>query len=209
MRVAREKDCQHEKTINTFIRKYFWEKIFEKVDEVTDTARQLAGIDYIIDDQNVDVKAQSSVSYINNPRDTFILELSFLNGVCEESIGWFINPNSHTDIYAFVWISSATVGTDGRIHNVQDIHQIEIMLVDKHKLKEAVNKIYSDQELLEISLQMRLTGEHRKDGRVNGIHFSHSPTLFEKPTNIVARKWFLKQFATMHCKVTQDSIIHI
>jgi hypothetical protein len=182
--------------------------VFNNVEIVNDRARQIKGIDLIADGKKIDVKAQSSTKYINNPTKTYILELSFLGDDGAEIPGWFINNQILTDVYAFLWIPKAEA-IGGRIPEVSCIHEVELMLVDKHKLKAFINETYDDKALMEIGCWMREKGERRLSSSIDGIHFSHTPTLWEKPSNIVGQKEFYKQFAIRHCIVTPKEIIDI
>lgn len=208
MREQRVLDINQEKIVNTFVIKYFFNKVFTQVEEIKDKKRQCDGIDVIVDNVNVDIKAQSSKNYINNPRPTFILELSCLNRQKEEMLGWFINPEVKTDLYAFVWIPKAFVH-NGVIPSIDSIEEIEIMLVDKHKLKSYINAFYTDDSLLELSTYMRSRCEPRLSSKVPNTHFTHSSSLWELPTNLVVKKEVLKQFAIKHCSVTRTTIVDI
>ncbi len=88
----RKNDDGQEKIINQFVLKYFFNKVFNEVEYADDYQRQVAGIDVIADGQLIDIKAQSSKDYLNHPRNTFILELYFINKAEQESFGWFIDP---------------------------------------------------------------------------------------------------------------------
>lgn len=208
MRIEKRNDMKQEKVVTEFVYRYFFRKVFKNVEVCNDWERQQRGIDIIADGIRTDLKAQSSPRYINNPTKTFILELSFLNSLREEYIGWFLDSKMQTDAYAFIWIPNADC-IGGRIPGIALIKEVEIMLVDKHKMKEYINSEYSDESLLEISKYMRQHGERRLSSKLNGLHFSHTPTLFEQPSNIVAQKEFLKQFAIKHCMVTPTTITDI
>lgn len=208
MTEQKRSDMRQERIVNEFATKYFFNKVFTKVETVQDRERQSKGIDLIADGIRIDVKAQSSPRYINNPTKTFILELSFLNSNLEEMQGWFIDKSLLTDMYAFIWIPKADA-IGGRMPGIDFIKEMEIMLIDKHKVKHYINQIYPDATLMEMSQYMRQKGERRLSSSVDGIHFSHTPTLFEKPSNIVAQKEFLKQFAIKHCMVTSKTITDI
>lgn len=201
----RENDHQQEIVINQFLLKYFFNKVFHKVEVINDFERQVQGIDLIADGHIIDIKAQSSSTYLNNPRPTFILELSFLSRKKEETIGWFLNPSVKTTVYAFVWIPK-TKCIDGAIPDPESIEEVEILLVDKIKVKETINQWRTDDELLGVSRWLRVKGVTRRECTLDGVHLSYSPGLFEKPSNLVAQKWFLKNFSLGHYIVTKTSI---
>lgn len=205
MESFRSRDHCQEKVINAFLDTYFFRKKFNYVHWITDSESQYKGIDVIADGFYIDIKAQSSPRYINNPRGTFILELSFLDKNNNPLPGWFINNRCATTMYSFVWINSAKV-TDGVIKNPYDIEEVEVLLVDKIKLKEYINKWRSDDDLWMVSNRMRSIGMSRRECTLDGVHLSHTMNLVEKPTNLVVQKWLLEHFKNGHYIVTKTSI---
>jgi hypothetical protein len=204
----REIDHQQEKVVDKFLHKFFYSKVFSNVEFVDDVSLQVAGVDVIADGKLIDNKSQSSPRYVNNPTNTFILELSFLNKYEKESVGWFIKEDSKTTHYLFVWINRADVDSNGRILP-NGIHEVEVMLVDRNQLRESVANYYTDEELMRIANGMRCSGHKWSPCSIPDCKFSHTPTLAEKPTNIVARKSFLETCSVMHCVVGEYGIVHI
>lgn len=201
----RTNDQQQERILHQFLLKYFFNKVYNKVESIYDAETQISGIDVIADGQLIDTKAQLSENYLNNPTNTFILELSFLSKNLKEIVGWFLNPNSKTTVYAFVWIPKTRV-VMGMIPNPEAIEEVEILLVDKTKLKDRINKWRSDDDLLGVARWMRQTITRKKECTLDGVKLVQSAHLFEQPTNIVAQKWFLKQFSLGHYIVTKTNI---
>jgi hypothetical protein len=79
--------------------------------------------------------------------------------------------------------------------------------VDKKTLKQKINQWRTDDELLGVSRWMRQTATRSKECTLDGIKkLSHTPELFEKPSNLVVQKWFLQQFSLGHYIVTKTSI---
>ena len=204
----RKVDHQQERIVDKFLHKFFYSKLFKSVETVTDFSRQVAGVDVIADGMYIDNKAQSSPKYVNNPTNTFILELSFLNKYDEESVGWFLSDTSQTTHYLFVWVNNALVDYNRRILP-DGIREVEVLLVDKQKLRDKISKYYSDDRLLTIANEMRETESTWMPCKIPLCKFSHSPTYREKPTNIVAKKDFFIECSTMHCIVSTDNIVHI
>lgn len=202
----RKSDNTQEDFVNSFIEKYFFNKLFgTDYERVYDKKRQCDGIDFIVNDNNADVKAQSSKRYINNPRDTFLLEIISYDRNGNNMTGWFINENLKTDYYIFVWIPTADVDISGKLSSSESIQCAEIMIVDKQNLKSYVNSFVTDSAMVETANMMRNTSIHRINVSKE-IHFTYTDTLFEKPVNLIVSKNILKRFSTLHCMVKKDSI---
>ena len=80
----RKQDTKQEKIINSFLYDNFFTKVNKTSCLIEDKELQIAGVDLQMKNKkdnivNIDIKAQSSSRYINNPRPTFVLELSSLN----------------------------------------------------------------------------------------------------------------------------------
>ncbi len=204
----RRADIGQERIVGKYLKKYFYDRVFDDVEVVFDTERQLSGIDVVADGMLIDNKAQSSPKYVNHPRDTFILELSILNKDGEVIPGWFIDTKSRTTHYLFVWIGNALVDDSNRILP-RGINEVEVMLVSKSEIMEKIISKYPISRLLNIANRMREFEMKHYNANIIGCKFSHSPQLKEKPVNIVTRKDFLKQCATLHCRVTPEGIVHI
>lgn len=206
----RKFDNTQEAYVNMFVEKYFLSRVYKQCERITDVDRQCAGIDYIVDGLNLDLKAQSSKTYLNNPRDTFLLEVSFLSRNGIDTVGWFINPTLVTDAYCFMWIPEADVNENGALSSSESIRKAEIMIVDKHRLKFYVNHFFSDDMMLNLSDSMR--SEDMKYYNVRGcydMHFTYTNFLGEKPVNLIVNKSLLKRFATKYYIVTKDYIKNI
>lgn len=208
MKTNRKFDSSQEKIVNYFAHEYFFKKLDENSSMVEDVDMQVHGSDEVFNGKNVDLKAQSSKRYLNAPADTFILEVSFLDRRGKEHIGWFLNNESITDYYAFIWIPKVKVNDDGVITSPTDIEEMEILMVDKHDIRNFIQSKVSDNELLNIADDMRYYEDRRADlpEQVYGLHISHTPTLFEKPVVLVAKKWLLEKFSVGHYLVTKNSI---
>ena len=213
----RKHDMTQEKIINRFLLEKFFLKINKSSKLIDDRNLQIAGVDLQLDSNkllktlNIDIKAQSSAKYINSPRPTFLLELSSINKYGEDFIGWFLNPKIITDYYAFVWMHEVDTNDPTELFGYPQIKKVEIMLVSREKIKEYVLGLLHKNGYDDVSPivnQMRDT-ETTRIPLVDGIHFSHTPTLYEKPVNLVVHKRILKKFASLHYYVYQDKIVKI
>jgi hypothetical protein len=216
--IERRKDESQEQLINQFLEKYYFNKAYHNVRFVEDPVLQGAGVDFLCDgalfkDVKFDVKAQSSAKYINDPRPTFSLEVTTLNRYGDEEItGWFFHAKSQTQVYTFVWVHEAVVDDKKRIRSVEDIKKLEVMSVNATALQDYVDQLLEDynmDDIYEISQDMRWREKTHLDV-CQGIHYSHSPQLVEKPVNLVVQKALLRKFLYSskygHCFVTPEGI---
>lgn len=210
----RKTDSKQEKLFNQFLFDYFFSKINKTSKLIYDRELQIAGVDLQFNGAktgnllNVDIKAQSSKKYLNAPRPTFLLELSSINRYGEDFVGWFLNPDLITDYYAFMWIPKAKVNADGGINSPDDIEEAEVMLVSKKKIKTYISELLKRKgydDLQSVIDDMRIN-EIERIPLEKGINFSHTPTLYEKPVNIVVHKNILKKFSIAHYIVTKETI---
>ena len=209
----RKQDTKQEKIINSFLYDNFFTKVNKTSCLIEDKELQIAGVDLQMKNKkdnivNIDIKAQSSSRYINNPRPTFVLELSSLNCYQQPTVGWFLNTSLVTDYYSFVWINDAVVDENNRIASPDNINEVEIMTVSRKHLKEYMSKLLGDCDVDDVIEDMRNTGDTKRP-LAKGVSFSHTPSLFEKPVNLVVHKNILKKFAISHCRVTQGGIYRI
>lgn len=139
----------------------------------------------------IDVKAQ--LNYINNPTNTFALELNFknrrgvivdgwgqlvttrytMNGV--NNNGWALQPNTNNSYYLFTWIHECKVSdkksVDGRVFatakqyliDVNQIDKVEVVLVKRERVREWLSSLNLD--IKETCDMMRRTHTHRVDVR--------------------------------------------
>lgn len=199
----RASDEKREQIVNKFLLENFFKKFDPKAELVTDVARQVKGSDVVFKGYNVDVKAQTS--YLNNPTDTFILEVSTLNRYGDPIEGWFIKGDSITDFYVFTWIPDADVDNKG---NLIKVNKAEIIFIKKEALRNFMRIRASDKELLDVADAMRLYGtRHRRLD--NDIHYTMSEQLQEKPVNLVMPKSLLHLLSIKHCIVSENSIENV
>ena len=214
---TRSKDAVSEKEIETFLIRFFYRKLFRRYESVPSKKIQLTGIDVFADGMKIDNKAMSAPQYINNPKKTFILELWVHSEQRQcEYLGWFLNPDLETTHYLFVWIPDASVPPGEYITSSYQINKLEVMLVDKQKLREYISSQYSDEDLLSVCKDMVSTGETIKDMvKLQTPYLRYPPCirfsnqLQEQPCNLVMPKSELKRFAVKHCFVTTKEIIDI
>ena len=209
----RVKDSKQEKIINDFANQYFFSKVCRNSSLNNLRSTQLVGVDVVADGVNYDLKAQASPRYLNNPRDTFIVEISFIDKEGDRVDGWFINEEIITDTYGFIWIPQTKTGADGYIQSVNDIDKIEIMLVDRKNLHDGIVSILGNTSFMDIENELLDREAYDNADRPciyrNGIKFVLSNDLAEAPICAVLKKDFLKKYAKGHYIVTKEKISEI
>lgn len=210
MTTERRCDIVQENLIGTFLHKYLYTRLSDKAELVKDKERQTKGIDEVCLGMLIDNKAQSSPAYIGNPAPTFILELLFKNKLFEETTGWFLDPDLFTTHYAFVWVNSAYVDHRGRIVDLDDIDELEVMIVNKDKLKKAITNDFSVEYLYKTAREMWDNGASKHYfGGVHNYSMTCTHRLDECPVTLVTKKGFLKRFSTHHYLVHKENIISL
>lgn len=214
----RSEDARSEREINEFLNRFFYKKTFRRFESIVDTKRQIAGVDVIADGLMIDNKAMSNPKYINDPRDTYTLEL-LVHSVKHKSeyVGWFLNSELKTTHYLFVWIHEANVPKGEWLTSCKQIRKLEVMLVDKVKLHEYINSCYSDDQLWDMSVELIKKNAERtnltKLKSDSPIKYPpcirYSTDYAERPCNIVMPKSILKKFSSKHCYVTAKEITDI
>lgn len=158
---------------------------FKGVDVVT-----ISGNSYI----STDIKAQTK-HYINNPTNTFCLELSYLKNNIQKK-GWFLDETKVTDYYLFVWITHASPVYKNNIpfiENKSDIKEMHLMYVKREDIKEYLRKMgLTEEKLFKINDYMRKTNTRTLNEGKNGlIKFTKTPrnSFIEEPVNIILTKY--------------------
>lgn len=194
----RASDEKREQIVNRFLLDNFFKRFDKSAQLVFDTQRQTSGVDVIFKGLNVDIKAQTN--YINNPTDTYCLEVSTLNRKGYPITGWFLNDDLVTDYYTFAWVTKADTDDKG---NLLKVNEVEVIFVSKQSLRKFVKLYASCDEMLSTAELMRKTGtRHKQLGGCSGVHYTMSDKLIEKPVVLVIPKSILHSVALKHCIVT-------
>ena len=198
----RHQDNQNEKIINHFLFNAFFNKKYKATEYVNDVERQCQGIDIVADGKNYDIKAQSAKKYINNPTNTYIVELSFINKKDERVNGWFLNDDLKTDYYVFSWVNKAEVSDKGELLNLKEV---EILIVDKAKLKESVFESFNEETIKNIQDKLIEDSKVMAKPAFQTVNhkFVMTTSLPEKPICIVLTKDRLKKYSVGHYFVNE------
>ncbi len=214
----RKLDTEVENEIGKFLDKSLYKSnIFSEIERVSDINRQWKGIDIIISMEgfglnhvNVDEKAQSSKKYIGKPRNTFALELSFINKIGNEQVGWFLDPKKETELYLFVWIEKVNSNINDKHYKLkeEDIDTISFCLVRRDSLLFLLeNESFTIEKLHEKNDEIRrnkISGAYEID-KYEGMFFFYCTTKYvEQPINLVMAKPIIKGQSIIYGTVERD-----
>ncbi len=215
----RKSDTRGEKALGLFLDRYFYPRLceiegFTSTERIYDVENQKAGADLIISNSagatiTIDEKAQ--LHYINDPKPTFALEVSYINETTlDVSDGWFVNNSSKTDCYLLVWIDSARTTLVNRLVE-EDFNEITAVLITKKRIIQYLSRLgYSIEHIKQCAHDLR------DSDATNSLELS--PTVFlyyscdgydEKPINIVIDKKVLSALAYGTYKVTRESCLKL
>jgi len=206
----RESDSRGEKAMGVFLDKYFYSKAQEKrllsyVERIYDKKLQLQGIDVLIDNRNIDEKAQ--LYYINNPVDSFAFEIDYFSEERGHIVdGWFINDSNKTDDYLLLWIEKARTTEINRLV-AEDFENVSVDLISKKHIKAYLDGLgISNAVLKKKALEMRKNKLKRVDFS-DDIHLSYSMKGYaEEPINLVIKKKVLDEISTKQYKISKTDI---
>lgn len=102
-----DSDLSKEGQVTEYLKRNVFDKLFDTWSVVTDTETQKQGVDVrgVYDSEECFVDIKTQIDYVNNPLNTFVLEL-FSETNYNENIGWFLNDDLKTDYYLFVRLNS-------------------------------------------------------------------------------------------------------
>lgn len=191
----RNEDERKTEIVNQFLDKYVYRYIFgfDNINRINDKDKQVKGVDIEFDYNGFhyicDEKASTDEKYIKSYLPTFCLELSMINQIGELNVGWFVNSNLLTNSYCLVWVDKAK---NCNINSIDDIIEAEVIIVRKSKLNEYfTSKGWTTNTLKKKAENIRLNAnknENMGNFKTNGIKFSFSEYLPEKPVNVLLKR---------------------
>lgn len=214
---SRQIDMRGEKALGLFLDEFFYPRLceiegFTRTERVYDADMQKKGCDIYIFNKGgrsikIDEKAQ--LHFINDPRDTFVFEISFLQDDSGEVMnGWFVSDNNITDCYMLSWIDQARTDKINRIV-ADDFEQVTICFITK-------KKVISYLAACGYSLQSikTMADEMRKNGQENKAYISTDAILYysrvgypEQPINILISRSVLCRLSYGVYVVSREGVI--
>lgn len=180
-------DIKESEILENVLDEEIYPYIFKNFDRKNDLKNQKLGIDIICNNVKIDEKAQ--IKYKNSPLPTQAFEISFLSGRNnEERLGWFLNNDLETQVYAIISIVKADVKSQKEsFKSSEQIEELEILYVSKKKLQKIILDKIDRQKIFSVAKKMRRK-EIEKTTTINNVKFVYTDFLAEKPVNIVVRK---------------------
>lgn len=213
---TRQIDMRGEKALGLFLDEFFYPTLcelegFTRTERVYDADMQKKGCDIYIFNKGgrsikIDEKAQ--LHFINNPRDTFVFEISFLQDDSGEVMnGWFVSDINITDCYMLSWIDQARADKLNRIV-AEDFEQVTICFITKKKvISYLVSCGFAIDKIKNLANKMRVKE------LADTYHLSHDAVLYysknikEQPINILINRSVLYQLSYGVYVVSRKGVI--
>ncbi|KAB1184771.1 MULTISPECIES: hypothetical protein [Haloferax] len=201
-------DLKDGELIEQYLVKYLFPKISVSFDRLESMSEQYdegdirATIPDVGDELLLDVKAQTT--YINNPRESFVLELDYLkHGQLKQ--GWFYDNSKATEYYLFVWISDAR---RDNLRQLSDIETAKCLLVSRQRLQKFLAEEGHDRDSVEAKArQIREQGQKKYIASGHDDFFYYLTNfLDERPLNIVMKYDALDRLSEETYVVEGDSL---
>lgn len=199
----REENERKEQIVHSLIEEIFYNTNTINYKKVDDKESQLKGIDTIFTFEGTTYTCdeKAAVDYVNRDfkLNTFCLELSFLDRTGKERWGWFLDPRKENDSYLFIWIDKARTS---ELKATKDIYRVELALVTRAKLLELLfSRGFSEQTFFDTLKLLRNGGgipygpHENRYIHSHGFKFTISPSLREKPVNMLVSREDLKSIS--------------
>lgn len=192
----RKSDEKIESINNQYLDSKFYKNEVDANIRITDKKLQVKGVDTIFNLNGKQYICDEKVAahYINKNLQTFAFELSFINRSNDVQDGWIIDKNKLNNSYLLCWLDKAV--SDNPV-SVDEIEKSEIVLVTRDSILNYLNNIHWDINKLKLKAHSIRYGKDTKLGNIleNGVKFSFSEKLVEKPINIILSREILRQIA--------------
>ena len=203
MNSTRKIDTIVEREISEFLDEnlYTDSTIFKEFIRTDNLDDQLLGSDVIIStwDGNLNyaiVDEKVAARYANKKLNTFALELSFINRLGNENVGWFIDETKKTEYYLCGWITNSTIQYNKDLGRYEtetitkdNICSMDWCLVSREKIFEHLaERGWSIDRIKRQCEKIRKNGMVRTNQYIQGVSFRYSDKLAEKPINLLMKK---------------------
>jgi len=201
----RDTDELRSKAVSDFLDRYFYDPMW--AERCNDKERQIKGIDVVLSGNgilgNLDEKAMTN--YVNKNIDTFAFELEYLDRGGTKCDGWLIDKDKLTDYYMLIWITAVTPN----LTSYEDIIMLECIIIPRKSILGLLT--YKTYDFIGLKLICdRIKNEPISFNKQyyrpsdQDFYFVYSPSLKEKPVNIVFYKSLLKSLCIKDFVVTRN-----
>lgn len=197
----RKSDENGERIVANFLDEKFYEKHTTNFERVNRKEEQVKGIDTIFkyNGETFLCDEKAAIQYRNKDLQTFSLELSFLNRRNDINNGWLLDSNKINDSFLFCWLNKIKEPFNSK----GDIEELEIVLVSRNQILDYLEELGWTASNLKIKDSKIRNNEKEYLGNIrkDGIKFSKSFQLVEKPINILIPKDILIKISKIHLKL--------
>ena len=206
MKSNRIEDSKAEKEVAKFLDKNLYKKEgFLEFTRFDDKENQLKGKDvsFKLNNKEVLVDEKAQTTYVNKNLPTFAFEIDFLRSGNELTEGWLYCKDKETEYYMLVWIEAKKE----RDFVSDDITNTDCVLIKREDLIIFLYDI--GLTIDEINKKAQEIRKNEKVGKTElpnteDCYLYYSPSLAEKPVNLVIRKHKLLELATQRWNVKKE-----
>lgn len=192
----RKSDEKIESINNQYLDSKFYKSEVDSNIRITDKKLQVKGVDTIFNLNGKQYICDEKVAahYINKNLQTFAFELSFINRSNDVQDGWIIDKSKLNNSFLLCWLDKASSDNPT---SIDEIEKSEIILVTRESILNYLNSINWDINKLKLKTHSIRYGKDTKFGNIleNGIKFSFSEKLVEKPINLILSREILRKIA--------------
>lgn len=199
----KKNDMRKEEQVSRLLVNSFFKPILKSSDLITDKQKQYAGIDIETKELgNIDLK--SAVTRLDGGLKTFCLEMFYTNIKGDLTKGWFYNSkNLQTDYYSFNYFEHSKQDGSRYMNDISDIGKSEIIIVDKNKLIEFMEKYWNND--IKQKTKKLINSNYNKIVIDEFVSVHYSRQLSEKPLNLLINKNKLIDLSSIHVKINHKT----
>lgn len=192
----REYDEKIEILNNEYLTKNFYNIKVDKFIRNTNKRLQILGVDviFIMNSEQFNCDEKVAAHYINKPLQTFAFELSFIDKNGNVKDGWFLDKFKLNNSYLLCWLDESESDNPTKYSQIK---KGEILLIYKDKLIEYLETLNWNVNKLRLKCGLIRSGRDKNLGNINkdGIKFSYSEGLVEKPINFIVSREILRKYS--------------
>jgi hypothetical protein len=189
----RPQDSANERVVADFLDRFVYGLLGLRHERIDDRERQLNGVDVVLHwpaanpTMTLKVDEKAATHYVNENLPTFAFEIDWLAEGGEKRCGWLLAEGSETECYCLVWLWARPA----KPLTVEGIFRVHVCIVRRDAVLDLLKRhgLTSDR-LRQKAWDARASVEGWREGP-EGIRFSLSDHLDERPVNVVVPKHML------------------